>query len=86
MISSLVPMFIGSGNVKATADNDHLFYENANVTITADTDYFVSGSFWFDDGCSGVSVKIYVGLGPDETSTTGAIELTVLQPSSFTSV
>ena len=75
--------FIASRNVRCTGNNDYLFYENTSITITADTNYDVSGAAYFN-ACSGASFKVYVGLGPDETSTTGATELTVSQPSGGT--
>ena len=75
--------FLSAGNVRCTADNKYLFYENASITVTADTDYHVAGAAYFKS-CSGASFKVYVGLGPDETSTTGATELTVSQPSGGT--
>jgi len=75
--------FIASRNVRCTGNNDYLFYENTSITITADTNYDVSGAAYFN-ACSGASFKVYVGLGPDATSTTGATELTVSQPSGGT--
>jgi len=75
--------FLNAGNVRCTGNNDYLFYEDSSLTITADTNYDVSGAAYFNS-CSGASFKVYVGLGPDGTSTTGATELTVSQPSGGT--
>lgn len=74
--------FKGHGNIHATATSQYLFYENSAVTVVAGT-YYVTGAIKFTK-CTGVSVKIYVGIGPDQTSVSGYTALTISQPANNT--
>jgi hypothetical protein len=80
----------GPAMVVSAADGQFLFYENSSITaITHNTQYLIENiSLAFSD-CSGVSVKIYVGLGPGSSSgarsdpaAEGFVPLTITQPDS----
>lgn len=63
--------------VKTTGDGQFLFYENAAAAvIVASRKYRVSGKIGFKNE-SAAQLKFYVGLGPDQTSTTGAVPLVI---------
>jgi len=72
--------FLGHGNIRSAANGQYLFYENSNVSVETSTSYWVSGAIKFTK-CTDVSVKLYVGLGPDRTAVSGFTPITVSQPS-----
>ena len=79
-----------NNNVRSTANGQFLFYENSSITaITHNTQYAIENITLSFVGCSGVSVKIYVGLGPGSSSgarsdpaAEGFVPLTITQPDS----
>ena len=75
--------FLGHGNIFSTATSQYVFYENNTVTVDADSTYYVTGAVKFTQ-CIDVNVKIYVGIGPDQTSTSGYTSLTINQPANNT--
>ena len=78
----------GPNMVVSAADGQFLFYENSSITaITHNTQYLIENITLAFSDCSGVSVKIYVGLGPDSSSgaksdpaAEGFVPLTIAQP------
>jgi hypothetical protein len=72
----------------STANNEFLYYESSDITISANQTYDVSFVVGFDS-CSGVTLNFYVGLGPGSSSAAksnpgaeGFTALTVSQPTS----
>ena len=80
----------GPNMVVSAADGQFLFYENSSITaITHNTQYLIENITLAFSDCSGVSVKIYVGLGPGSSSgarsdpaAEGFVPLTITQPDS----
>ena len=64
---------------ESVANQEHLFYEDSDITVSTQTSYDISANIKFES-CSGVSVKLYVGVGPDQSNKTGVESLTVPQP------
>ena len=86
-----------NNRVTSTADGQFLFYQNSNMAeITHNTQYLIKNLTLNFIGCSGVTVKIYVGLGPgsssaarshpDGPSDEGFVPLTISQPTDGTDV
>ena len=72
----------------STANNEFLYYESSDITISANQTYNISFVVGFDS-CSGVTLNFYVGLGPGSSSaaksnpgTEGFTALTASQPTS----
>jgi len=68
---------------QSVANQEHLFYEDSDITISTQTSYDISADIKFES-CSGVSIKLYVGVGPDQSNKTGVEFLTVPQPNGGT--
>ena len=72
----------------STANNEFLYYESSDITISANQTYNISFVVGFDS-CSGVTLNFYVGLGPGSSlaaksnpGTEGFTALTASQPTS----
>ena len=81
-----------NNSVISTANGQFLFYDSSSLAITHNTTYEVNFPLYFFS-CGSVSVKIYVGLGPDSHSDAksdpaaeGFVSLDVAQPASGTGV
>lgn len=75
--------FMGHGNIFSTAHQTWLFYNETSDVIDDSSTYYVSGAIKFTK-CIGVTVVMYVGIGPDQTTLSGYTALTISQPANNT--